>query len=109
LLKDLNCHGNELTELNVSNNTALESISCGGNQLTSLDLSNNTVVKSILLEDSQISSLNISTNSALQVIDIVRTPNLKEVCVWTIPFPPPGVKFNADDSPDVTFTTDCSQ
>ena len=37
----LNCNYNELTYLNVSTCTVLEELACGSNQLTSLDLSNN--------------------------------------------------------------------
>ena len=43
-LTSLNCSGNQLTSLNLSNNTALTFLSCGDNQLTSLDVSNNTAL-----------------------------------------------------------------
>ena len=36
----LDCDGNQLTNLNVTNNTVLTHLNCSYNQLTSLDLSN---------------------------------------------------------------------
>ena len=36
---------NQLTSLDVSNNTALTYLDCGNNQLTSLDVSNNTALE----------------------------------------------------------------
>ena len=42
-LKELNCRDNQLTELDVSNNSELKSLDCRENQLTELDVSNNSV------------------------------------------------------------------
>ena len=41
-LERLSCGSNQLTSLDLSNNTALTRLNCWNNQLTSLDLSNNT-------------------------------------------------------------------
>jgi Leucine-rich repeat (LRR) protein len=41
-LDTLDCSDNQLTSLDLSNNTALILLSCSDNQLTSLDVSNNT-------------------------------------------------------------------
>ena len=43
-LTRLSCYNNQLTSLNVSNNTALTYLGCGKNQLTILDVSNNTAL-----------------------------------------------------------------
>lgn len=43
-LTELYCDTNQLTSLDVSNNTKLESLMCDNNQLTSLDISNNTAL-----------------------------------------------------------------
>ena len=43
-LTDLRCELNQLTSLDVSNNTALTNLNCTFNQLTSLDVSNNTAL-----------------------------------------------------------------
>ena len=44
-LEVLYCWGNQLTSLDVSNNTALTELDCSENQLTSLDVSNNTALQ----------------------------------------------------------------
>ncbi len=46
-LEVLYCWGNQLTSLDVSNNTALTELDCSENQLTSLDVSNNTALTSL--------------------------------------------------------------
>jgi len=63
----------------------LDTLRCNYNQLSSLDLSNNT---------------------ALIRIGLRNNPNLQEVCVWTMPFPPEGVRVAKTDSPKVNFTTE---
>jgi hypothetical protein len=36
-------------------------------------------------------------------------PDLYEVCVWTVPFPPEGLELLMVGSDNLYFTTDCSQ
>ena len=62
----LQCSGNQLTSLDVSQNTALEVLSCGDNQLTSLNVSSNTALQSLNCDDNQLTSLDVSSNTALQ-------------------------------------------
>ena len=57
-LTSLSCNNNQLTSLDLSNNTALASLECNDNQLTSLDLSNNS-------NDNQLTSLDLSNNTVL--------------------------------------------
>jgi uncharacterized UBP type Zn finger protein len=45
VLKDLDCRVNQLTELDVTQNTALEWLSCCGNQLSAIAL--NTLFKTL--------------------------------------------------------------
>mgnify|MGYP002523005531 CR=1 FL=1 len=40
----MNCNNNQLTSLDASNNTVLESLQCFGNKLTSLDVTNTALV-----------------------------------------------------------------
>ena len=86
-LTDLNCQENQLTSLDLSNNTALtwlwcsnnqltsldvsgcaalEELGCGGNQLTSLDVSNNTALEILSCGDNQFTTLDVSKNTALR-------------------------------------------
>lgn len=91
----VNCYGNQLTSLDVSNLSDLLFLTCGGNQLSSLDISNNP-------------GLGLNTHWET-TLDIRNMPTLYEVCVWTTPFPPEGMQVNTDGSPNVYFTTECSK
>jgi len=64
-LTNLQCQGNQLTSLDVSNNTALTSLECWNNQLTSLDVSANTALTWLNCAINQLTSLDVSTNTAL--------------------------------------------
>ena len=68
-LTSLNCEGNPLTSLDVSNNTALTELDCSYNQLTSLDVSNNTALTSLNCDGNQLTSLDVSKNTALTLLD----------------------------------------
>ncbi|MDC0202017.1 leucine-rich repeat domain-containing protein [Flavobacteriales bacterium] len=61
----LNCDNNQLTSLDVSQNTALTYLSCANNQLTTLDVSNNTALVSFCCKRNQLTSLDVSQNTAL--------------------------------------------
>ena len=50
-LEELSCYSNQLTSLDVSNNTKLTWLSCYSNQLTSLDVSHNTKLTTLYYED----------------------------------------------------------
>ncbi|MCK5694281.1 MAG: hypothetical protein KAI08_15565, partial [Bacteroidales bacterium] len=57
----------------------------------------------------QITSLNISNIYDLWILDVTQMPTLAEVCVWEMPFPPEHVLVTSSGSPNVYFTTECSQ
>ena len=69
----LYCSWNELTELDVSKNTKLESLSCYENSLTSLNLSKNTLLTNLDCSYNQITSLDISKNTKLAQLDVGAT------------------------------------
>ena len=64
-LTELYCDYNNLTSLDLSNNTALTKLDCSVNQLTSLDVSNNTALTSLGCGGNQLTSLDLSNNTAL--------------------------------------------
>ena len=64
-LTDLYCENNQLTTLDVSNNTALELLYCQGNQMTDLDVSNNTALELLFCYGNQMTDLDVSNNTAL--------------------------------------------
>ncbi len=65
-LKHLQCGGNQLTSLNVSNCSALVFLSCNTNKLTSLDLSNCTMLQDFFCNDNQLINLDLSNNILLK-------------------------------------------
>ena len=64
-LEFLQCADNQLTSLDVSQNTALEFLHCFYNQLTSINVSQNTALIGLGCSDNQLTSLNVSQNTAL--------------------------------------------
>ncbi len=68
-LTELDCGYNQLTSLDVSNNTALETLFCDNNQLTSLDVSKNTALEYLICSDNQLTSLDVSNCTALTNLD----------------------------------------
>ncbi len=67
----INCWDNNLTELDLSNNTQLTTLECYMNSLTELDLSNNT----------QLRDLDCSNNN-LSTLDVSKCPSVWEM--WTM-------------------------
>ena len=61
----LDCNSNQLTSLDVSENTALTNLYCDINQLTSLDVSANTALTDLSCGSNQLTSLDVSANTAL--------------------------------------------
>jgi len=59
------CGYNQLTSLDVSQNTILEVLECWNNQLTSLDISQNTILTSLTCHNNQLTSLDVSQNTVL--------------------------------------------
>ena len=68
-LTSLHCNDNQLTALDVSQNTALTELYCGGNPLTALDVSQNTALESLNCVRNQLTTLDISRNIALTELD----------------------------------------
>lgn len=62
----LNCACNNLMDLDVSNNTALVELICGYNSLRNLDVSNNTALTDLWCMENQLENLNVDGNGSLQ-------------------------------------------
>ena len=67
-LKSLICSNNQLTSLDVHENTALEYLACTQNKLTSLDVSNNTALDELYCYRNQLTSLDVRQNTQLKVL-----------------------------------------
>ncbi len=64
----LKCDNNQLTNLNVSSNTALTYLSFGINQITAINLSNNTALTELYASNNLLTSLDVSSNTSLAKI-----------------------------------------
>ena len=65
----MDCSSNQLTALDVANNTALTSLYCSSNQLTALDVANNTALNYLDCYDNKLTALEVSSSGALLVIN----------------------------------------
>ncbi|PCJ26529.1 MAG: hypothetical protein COA97_05470 [Flavobacteriales bacterium] len=59
---------NQITSLNVTQNTALDFLNCGNNQLTNLDVSQNTVLTELWCYENFLTSLDVSQNTVLNYL-----------------------------------------
>ena len=64
-LTKLNCCFNKLTSLDVSKNTALTELNCSINKLTALDVSKNTALTELYCNDNQLTSLDLSNTNIM--------------------------------------------
>ena len=64
-LTKLNCCFNKLTALDVSKNTALTILECNANRLTALDVSKNTALTELNCSVNKLTALDVSKNTAL--------------------------------------------
>jgi PKD repeat protein len=69
VLTYLDCRSNQLTNLDVSGNTALTILKCYFNQLTSLDVSANTTLTYLDCNSNQLGALDIKANEALKSLN----------------------------------------
>ncbi len=77
-LISLDLEDNQLTSLDLSNNTALVSLDCVDNKITGLDLSNNTALTSLNCIDNKLTSLNIrnGNNSIITFFNAINNGTL---------------------------------
>jgi len=59
-LTEFSCYGNQLTNIDLSQNTALTDLNCEDNQLISLDLSQNSALDILYCDNNQLTSLNLN-------------------------------------------------
>lgn len=108
-LETLICGRNVLEEIDLSQNVALTKLVCNNNLFTSLDLSANTGLTYMISCGNRLTSLDISMLTALTRVGYDNMHMLSEVCVWTLPFPPPGLVVLSEFSPNLVYTTSCSK
>ena len=69
VLLSLSCYGNQLINIDLSQNLALDYLNCGENNLTNLDVSNNTVLTELKCYVNILTSLDVSNNPFLTWLD----------------------------------------
>ncbi|MBO3116743.1 leucine-rich repeat domain-containing protein [Winogradskyella sp. DF17] len=69
-LISLVCGSNSLTVLDISNNSNLETLDCSNNQIQNLDVINNTALRSISASDNQLAQIDLSNNTELRQLNI---------------------------------------
>ena len=65
----LNCYGQQLMELDVSKNTALDRLYCSNNRLKALDISHNTVLWFLECEYNLLTTLDVHNNKMLSLLN----------------------------------------
>ena len=65
-LKYFVCNNTQISELDVTNNTQLEHLHCFGTQITKLDVTNNIELKYFVCNNTQISELDVTNNTQLE-------------------------------------------
>ena len=68
-VQSIDCRGNNLTQLDVSKNTALEDLLCSENNLTQLDVSKNTALEYLDCSENNLTQLDVSKNIYLLGLD----------------------------------------
>ena len=68
-VQSIDCRGNNLTQLDVSKNTALEDLDCSENNLTQLDVSKNIYLRGLACFENNLTQLDVSKNTELQDLD----------------------------------------
>jgi hypothetical protein len=92
----LTVYSNQLTTLDVSNNTALKTLYASSNQITTLDVSSNTVLTYLSASSNKITSLDVSNNQALKklyafrnqitTLDVSQNTALTDLYIYDNPF-----------------------
>jgi len=92
-VKNIFCQFNEITSLDVSNNTQLEMLYCQNNQITSLNTNGATSLTFLFCADNQLETLNVSSNVNLEnlwcynnqitTLNVSNNVNLKDLNIFT--------------------------
>ena len=65
----LNCTGNKISKLDINKNIMLEELYCANNKLTNLDVSSNAELKELNCSTNKLKKLDVSKNNQLQLLD----------------------------------------
>jgi len=111
-LINVSLSGNNLNEIDVSNNLNLESLSVSFNNIVDLDVSQNPNLDTLFCSDNQLESLNVQNGNNINFTNLEadNNPNLDCIEVDDVNFSqnnwPGDSSFQFD--PQITFSIDCS-
>tara|TARA_B100000809_G_C14742198_1_gene389013 strand:- start:14 stop:565 length:552 start_codon:yes stop_codon:yes gene_type:complete len=92
MLFQLYCSDNQITSLNLNNNTQLDEVHCSNNQLTTLDVSNSIILYALDCDNNNLFSLDLSSNTDLSFLDCdsnqltlldIRNGNNQNMDMWS--------------------------
>ncbi|CAM1354614.1 T9SS type A sorting domain-containing protein [Tenacibaculum insulae] len=78
-LKDFNIGNSNVSTIDMSSNLALQSLQCNGNPLTSLNISQNNALTLLRANQTSLSEIDASNNTALTSINVSNCPNLTQL------------------------------
>jgi Leucine-rich repeat (LRR) protein len=67
-LTELNCFNNQLQSLNINGLNNLRLLGCGDNMLTNLDISTNLALEELFCGENQLTSLNVTNNNSINTL-----------------------------------------
>lgn len=105
------CQTNQITSLDLSQNTALTYLWCGGNQLASLDVSQNIALTQLTFSFNQLTSLNVANgnNENITWLKTDNNPNLTCIQVDDATYSTTNwIGGNFVFNSGVTFSENCS-
>lgn len=73
-MRYLNCHDNNLSEIDLSNNHELREIVIGDNELQDIDISTNSVLRTLWCENNRLTELDMSRNTHLYYLTCFNNP-----------------------------------
>jgi len=80
-LTDLRAYNNNLTDIDISSNVALQHFSCSNNQITSLDVSNNPNLTYLACHHNQLTELNVKNGHNTIITHFAAQSNPNLTCI----------------------------
>ena len=80
-LENLNCSYNQITTINLNNNTALQYLTANNNSITSLDLGTNNSLSFIDIRHNQLNTLNLQNGANNNITTFLATDNPDLTCI----------------------------
>jgi len=113
-IEHINFQYNQVSEIDLSQNSILEKLYCGNNQLISIDITQNQSLKDISIWQNQLTSLDVTQNLNLEriscysnqinSIDVTNNINLITLILWINQI----TSLNISQNPNLIFLS-CSQ